>query len=320
MEVGFLLGNNLAKKDGLASKVKNIEGKPLGKDGKPLKSCLKNVSSKTKQGKPAEDKCTQSKATQCVDHVSKTSSNLSSMKSTPAATASDTIQNVKDKDSLVLDGGNAGKTNATKHMQVTPKKVLVSVLTNEVNVLGANVAIPISVVDEIRDKFANTLYGYFVGEKLTFPIVETYVVNAWKMYGFERAIFYNGFFFFKFSSHDGMIKTLEGGPWFIRSIPIFLNEWSADTKMKKEVLTRVPVWVRIHNVLVVAFSETGLSLIATQLGRPIRLDACTNDMCLNPWGRNTYARILVKLNSENEVMESIVVAIPLPKGEGLGNT
>nr|GEY93758.1 zinc knuckle CX2CX4HX4C [Tanacetum cinerariifolium] len=39
-------------------------------------------------------------------------------------------------------------------------------------------------------------------------------------------------------------------------------------------------------------------------------------MCLNPWGRNSYARILVELNSENEVMESSVVAIPLPKGEG----
>ncbi|GJZ70779.1 hypothetical protein Tco_0634630 [Tanacetum coccineum] len=61
-----------------------------------------------------------------------------------------------------------------------------------------------------------------------------------------------------------------------------------------------------HNAKTLAFSETGLSLIATQLGRPIRLDACTSDICLNPWGRNSYAQILVKLNSKNEVMESIV--------------
>ncbi|GJZ54321.1 zinc knuckle CX2CX4HX4C containing protein [Tanacetum coccineum] len=113
-----------------------------------------------------------------------------------------------------------------------------------------------------------------------------------------------------------MIKTIEGRPWFIRSMPIFLNIWTANTKLKKEVITRVPVWVRIHNVPVVAFSETGLSLITTQLGRPIRLNACTSDMCLNPWGRNSYARILVELSSECVVKESIVVAIPLPKGEG----
>ncbi|GKC27717.1 hypothetical protein Tco_1035011 [Tanacetum coccineum] len=46
------------------------------------------------------------------------------------------------------------------------------------------------------------------------------------------------------------------------------------------------------------------------------LDACTSDMCLNPWGRKSFARILIELNSENAVMESIVVAIPLPKGKG----
>ncbi|GJY64414.1 hypothetical protein Tco_0465874 [Tanacetum coccineum] len=37
---------------------------------------------------------------------------------------------------------------------------------------------------------------------------------------------------------------------------------------------------------------------------------------LNPWGHTSYARVLVEFNSKNEVMESIVVAIPLPKGEG----
>ncbi|GKD44488.1 ATPase, F1/V1/A1 complex, alpha/beta subunit [Tanacetum coccineum] len=132
-------------------------------------------------------------------------------------------------------------------------KVHVSVLNNDEKVVGADVAIPVAVVDEISEKFANTLYGYFIGERLAFPTVEAYVKNA---------------------------------------------------------------WVKIHNVPVVAFSETGLSLITTQLGRPIRLDACTSDMCLNPWGRNSYARVLVELFSECVVMESIVVAIPLPKGEG----
>ncbi|GJX32627.1 zinc knuckle CX2CX4HX4C containing protein [Tanacetum coccineum] len=120
----------------------------------------------------------------------------------------------------------------------------------------------------------------------------------------------------KFSSQDGMVKTLEGGPWFIRSMPIVLNKWSANTKLKREEIPRVPVWVKIHNVLIVAFSETGLSLITTQLGRPMMSDASTSDMCINPWGRNSYARVLVELSSECAVKESIVVVIPLPKGEG----
>lgn len=113
-----------------------------------------------------------------------------------------------------------------------------------------------------------------------------------------------------------MVKTLEGGPWFIRSVPIFLNIWVANNKLEREEITKVPVWVRIHKVPEVAFSEVGLSLIATQLRRPIRLDAGTCDMCLNPWARNSYARVLVELSSERAILESIEVAIPLPKGKG----
>ncbi|GJX49931.1 zinc knuckle CX2CX4HX4C containing protein [Tanacetum coccineum] len=191
--------------------------------------------------------------------------------------------------------------------QVHPEKVHVSALINDEKVLGANVVIPIVVVDEIGENFANTLYGYFIGEQLALPIMEAYVKNAWAKYGFEHAIFRNGFFFFKFSSHDGIVKTLDGGPWFIRSMPIFLNVWSINTKLKREEITKV---------LMAAFSKTRLSLITTQLGRPIMLDACTSDVCLNPWGRNSYARVLVELSSECDVLETIIVAIPLPKGEG----
>nr|GEY03720.1 zinc knuckle CX2CX4HX4C [Tanacetum cinerariifolium] len=308
---------------GLAAKVKNIKGKLIGKDDKPLKSCLKTRSSKTNQVKPIGDLCKYG-----LNTMLKGTSNTNAKKDIHAAPITETVRTkdiATNKPSpndlgLVLDGTNksgvADESNASRRTQVTPKKVQVSVLTNDVKVLGANIAIPISVVDEICDKFANTLYGYFVGERLAFPIVEAYVKNAWAKYGFERVIFRNRFFFFNFSSYEGIIKTIEGGPWSIRSMPIFLNIWVANTKMKKDKITRVPVWVKIHNVHMIAFLETGLSLITTQLGRPIMLDVCTSDMCLNPWGRNTYARVLVELSADCVVMESIVVAIPLPKGEG----
>ncbi|GJZ48555.1 hypothetical protein Tco_0602387 [Tanacetum coccineum] len=42
---------------------------------------------------------------------------------------------------------------------------------------GANVAIPLVVIEEVSTYFANTLYGYFLGKRLAFPIVEDYVKN-----------------------------------------------------------------------------------------------------------------------------------------------
>ncbi|GJS45285.1 uncharacterized protein Tco_0595406 [Tanacetum coccineum] len=64
------------------------------------------------------------------------------------------------------------------------------------------------------------------------------------------------------------------------------------------------------------FFEDGLSMIATKLGRPIMLDAYTSTMCMKSWGRTSYARALVEITSDQELKESIVVAIPRLNGKG----
>ncbi|GKA86753.1 zinc knuckle CX2CX4HX4C containing protein [Tanacetum coccineum] len=74
------------------------------------------------------------------------------------------------------------------------------------------------------------------------------------------------------------------------------------------------VWVKIHNLPIVAFSKMGLTLITTKLGQPLMLDAYTSDMCLNPWGRNNYARALVEVSSKRDLVNSLVVAIPFKDG------
>nr|GEY41315.1 hypothetical protein [Tanacetum cinerariifolium]GFA34145.1 hypothetical protein [Tanacetum cinerariifolium] len=232
MEAGFLNGKSASKMGGLAAKVKNIEGKLLGKDGKPLKSILKSGKGNPKQALPDG-----------VPYRIRKGMGMNTNMVEPVGTSyiqqSDPISSSGTREGVKTDSSNDDNTMPIHTIPITepirdadknnnaafgsdewlkqsiPRKVQVSVLTNDVKVLAANVAIPIAVVDEICDKFANTLYGYFISERLAFPIVEAYINNVWAIYGFERAIFRNGFFFFKFSSQDGMVKTLEGGPWFI---------------------------------------------------------------------------------------------------------
>ncbi|GJT91736.1 zinc knuckle CX2CX4HX4C containing protein [Tanacetum coccineum] len=291
MEAGFLLEKEVSKKGSLADKVKNIKGKLLGKDGKPLKSILKSGKVNPNQVIPDVGSCMNNidRVGTTVDKSSITQGSNDNRMPIHAAIVKETIP-VADVNASTLNSGPNDLLGVD--IDGTNKcGVHVLVLTNDVKVVGADVAIQITVVDEISDKFANTLYGYFIGDRLAFPIVEAYIKNAWAKYGLERAIFRNGFFFFKFFSHEGMVKTIEGGHWFIRCMPIFLNIWTANTKLKREEITRVPVWVKIHNVPMVA------------------------DMCLNPWGHNSFARVLVELSSKCAVMESIVVFIPLPKGK-----
>ena len=106
----------------------------------------------------------------------------------------------------------------------------------------------------------------------------------------------NGFFFFQFETKEGMERVLEEGPWLIRLVPIFLNIWTPNTTLTKDDITLAPVWVKLHNIPVVVYSEVGLSLITTQIGRPIMLDSYRSTMCLKSWGRNSYVRALVEVS------------------------
>ncbi|GKA87159.1 zinc knuckle CX2CX4HX4C containing protein [Tanacetum coccineum] len=209
-----------------------------------------------------------------------------------------------------------GTTRDASSQAIQRKIVKVATLMNEEKVQGAHVALPLAAVNEINAKFDHTLYGYFIGSWLAFLIVKNYVRNAWAKYGLESTIVRDGFFLFKFSSNEGLIKVLDKGSWFIRSRPLMLYTWSANTKMKKEECTRILVWTKIHKVPVVAFSEVGLSLITTQLGRPLMLNVSTSEMCLNPWGPKTYARVLVELSAEVALMDSVIIVVPFPNGIG----
>ena len=198
----------------------------------------------------------------------------------------------------------------------TFKSVNICELRNDERVEGAHVTIPLKEIKDVSARFANTLYGYFIGKQLAFPIMENYVKNTWAKYGLERVMLNNGFFLFQFSTKDGMDQVLEAGPWLIRSIPIFLNIWTPNTTLVKEEVTSAPVWLKLYNVPIVAYTEVGLSLVTTQIGKPIMLDSYTSSMCEKSWGRNSYARALVEVSSLNELMDHVVVAIPYPNGSG----
>ncbi|GJS26657.1 T-complex protein 1 subunit delta [Tanacetum coccineum] len=76
------------------------------------------------------------------------------------------------------------------------------------------------------------------------------------------------------------------------------------------------VWVKLHGVPVTAFSEDGLSAIATKLGTPLMLDSYTADMCMQSWGRSSYARAMIKFRADVELKDNIVAAMPKITREG----
>ncbi|GJZ08935.1 putative ribonuclease H-like domain-containing protein [Tanacetum coccineum] len=146
-----------------------------------------------------------------------------------------------------------------------------SIITN-LHKLEANVPndadydvwLPLDSVHEVNDGMKK-LYGYFIGKRLSFPVVE----------------------------------------WF-----------SPPASLLKEDLSHVLVWVKFHDVPLVAYTSDGLSLIATKIGTLMMLDSYTNSMCLESWRRSIYAIILIKIEAFNDFSDNLVMAMPNLKGTG----
>ncbi|GJX98846.1 zinc knuckle CX2CX4HX4C containing protein [Tanacetum coccineum] len=176
--------------------------------------------------------------------------------------------------------------------------------------VGVNISIPRRVVQKVSTRFEHTLYGYFIGKRLAFPVVEYYARNNWGKHRLPIIIMNNKGFYFKFDSRAGLEALLEGGLWMIRKTLIILKKWSMGTNLLKEELTRIPIWVKLHDVPIQVFEEDGISLIAIFIGKPIMLDSYTSDMCKDSWGRSIFARCLIKVNSEANLVDVVTIGVP----------
>nr|GEY73655.1 hypothetical protein [Tanacetum cinerariifolium] len=187
------------------------------------------------------------------------------------------ISNVKDKVDTIR------KPSFTSVVHEKPQKTIIKIkeMRNEVSVNGVAVTIPMEAVESVNARFVNTLYGYFIGDRLAFSLVENYVKNIWAKYGLKRIQLHEEFFIFQFNTKEGMESMLKNGPWLIHRVPLLLNESTTIIILKKDEIKRLPVWVKMHHVPIVAYSDVGLSLISTKIGKPLMLGLYTSNMCLN---------------------------------------
>nr|GEU64516.1 zinc knuckle CX2CX4HX4C [Tanacetum cinerariifolium] len=83
---------------------------------------------------------------------------------------------------------------------------------------GVNISIPRKVIEKVSTCFEHTLYGYFIGKRMAFLVVEYYARSNWVKHGLNRIMMNSkGFFFFKFDSRACLEAILEGGPWLIQA-------------------------------------------------------------------------------------------------------
>ncbi|GJU77837.1 putative reverse transcriptase domain, reverse transcriptase zinc-binding domain protein [Tanacetum coccineum] len=282
MERGFLSSKHNGSKvtpnlGNLATKVKNIDGTSV-----PLKSILKKPH--VKEGYGVNNAANTGLG---VKFVAKEVHALGKAQNEGAKHSNVNFSQVKSVNSMAENDHDLADV-ATSGFNCVNKKCNFRTLFNEEKLESFDMVLPKSVMDRVKHRFENSLVGYFIGKSLAFPIVQNYVNNTWGKFGLQR-----------------LMKNPDG---------VFLFQFA--TKSGLEQVTKVPVWIKMHKVPIVAYSEDGLSLIATQIEKPIMLDAFMSSMCNESWGRINFARALVEVSAEADLKKEVSMAVPVEDGDG----
>ncbi|KAL2250085.1 UNVERIFIED_CONTAM: hypothetical protein Sindi_2482200, partial [Sesamum indicum] len=143
--------------------------------------------------------------------------------------------------------------------------------------------------------------GYFLGKRPFFHHLNDYVKSIWPLL-IDVTVTSNGFFFFRFKTIVAMEEIIEGGPWLFQGQSIVLQKWEPGMVMRKLKHTQVPMWVQFQNLPMELWTNEGLSLVASGIGRPLYQDAITR-ACT----RLNFARVCVMLDVTMKLPKHLVV-------------
>ncbi|GJY06333.1 zinc knuckle CX2CX4HX4C containing protein [Tanacetum coccineum] len=109
------------------------------------------------------------------------------------------------------------------------------------------------------------------------------------------------------SDSAGLNAVVDKGSWMVNNTPLFVQKWDHEIGMQKVEHNKIPVWVKLANVPLEAWSIEGISALASGLGKPLIMDNMTANMCYTGMGRLEFARVLVEMCADKDLKSQIEV-------------
>ncbi|GJW18232.1 RNA-directed DNA polymerase, eukaryota, reverse transcriptase zinc-binding domain protein [Tanacetum coccineum] len=110
---------------------------------------------------------------------------------------------------------------------------------------------------------------------------------------------------FKFSNEIGMVTVANQSPWMVNSKPLMVQKSDPSIGMSKSEPTKIPVWVKLTDLPMEAWTTKGISAVSSSMGRPLIMDSMTAYVCKNGVGRTEYGRVLVEIEASKGFKETI---------------
>ncbi|GKC34385.1 RNA-directed DNA polymerase, eukaryota, reverse transcriptase zinc-binding domain protein [Tanacetum coccineum] len=92
------------------------------------------------------------------------------------------------------------------------------------------------------------------------------------------------------NEYEGLEDVVNCGPWMVRNKPFFVQKWNIHVCLDKREHNQVPVWIRLCNVPLEAWTKNGISALASRLRKPLIMDKVTAEKCKSGMGRVGYAQ------------------------------
>ncbi|KAI8529943.1 hypothetical protein RHMOL_Rhmol11G0015000 [Rhododendron molle] len=161
-------------------------------------------------------------------------------------------------------------------------------------------------------KWNKYLIGHFLDGKMAYPLLVTTARNKWKDLFVAVKPDVSGFYLFEFKDEQAKMQVLEGGPYFFSQRYLVLKEWHRMMKPLQEQPTKIPVWVKFHDLPFELWNQECLSRVASTVGRPIHVDQATARTSKQPGllqTKSTKARVCIEISAEQDFPDEVAVTV-----------
>ncbi|XP_056161865.1 uncharacterized protein LOC130135975, partial [Syzygium oleosum] len=97
-------------------------------------------------------------------------------------------------------------------------------------------------------------------------------------------------------------KILDGGPLTILRVPLILQQWHPALRLVKDQHQLLPVWVKLRHIPHALWSASGISAVASVIGKPLHVDIQTEKMRMI-----SYARVCIEVKATQSLLDSVDV-------------
>ncbi|KAK6796709.1 hypothetical protein RDI58_004410 [Solanum bulbocastanum] len=147
-------------------------------------------------------------------------------------------------------------------------------------------------VAQDNEKWATSIVVYVVGTTPSIGAMERFIMGQ-GIFTNKPIILYHidGYFVVRFANEEERDMVLCSGSHHLLRRPIIMKPWVSEFNFKKEILTTIPLWVKLSNLPLYHWNSVVLSKIGSSLGKPLYANECTTQT-----SRISFDRILVKVD------------------------